>query len=152
MHAAAPEPALPASAPASALLWLLSALLAAPAQASEAPERICEYRTLDVDPQTGDIRFIAPVKTSHEDCSDIGAAMADLDPLWRQKLPPRVRWAQQSDALDFCQSQKTPLGQRMLVLPEQGCVLLQAREACTIVTAQALSHAQLANAVRSCVP
>ena len=152
MHAAAPDFNLPARSRVCALIWLLPCWIAHPVLAAEAQEAICEYRTLEVDAQTGDIRFISPVKTGPEDCSDRGAALADLDPAWRQKLPPRVRWTQQPDALDFCQTAKTPLGQRVQVLPEQGCVFLQTQVACTIVTAQAVSHAQLANAVRGCVP
>lgn len=133
----------------SGLLLCLSALHALGADTSEA---LCEYRSLEVDPQTGDIRFIAPVKSGPEDCSDAGAAQGELDPGWRQKLPPRVRWVQRADALGLCRGRQTVLGQRTLELPDQGCVALQEREACTIVTVQAISHAQLANAVRSCVP
>ena len=150
MRAAASDPHLHRVA--QAVLWLLPMLATAPALANEEQDAICEYRTLEVDPQSGDIHFVAPVKTGPEDCSGSGAALADLDPAWRQKLPPRVRWTQQADALDFCQYAATPLGQRVQVLPAQGCVFLQAQVACTIVTAQAVSHAQLANAVRGCVP
>ena len=150
MRAAASEQNMPRTS-AYALLCLL-VLVAAPVQAQGTPEAICEYRTLEVDAQTGDIRFIAPVRTGPEDCAEMGAALADLDPAWRQKLPPRVRWLQQADALDFCQYGQTPLGRRIQILPEQGCIFLQASVACHIVTAQAVSHAQLANAVRGCVP
>lgn len=150
MRVAVPDPSMHHAA--QALLWLLPVLASAPALANEEPDAICEYRTLEVDAQTGDIHFIVPVKTGPEDCSGTGAALADLDPAWRQKLPPRVRWTQLPDAVNFCQTAQTSLGQRVQVLPEQGCVFLQAQVACTIVTAQAVSHAQLANAVRGCVP
>ncbi len=133
-------------------IFCLQVLATACAWPGEMPEALCEYRTLEVDAQTGDVRFIAPVKTGAEDCSDMGAALADLDPDWRKKLPPRLRWTQQTDALGLCQNTQTALGQRVQILPAQGCVFLQAQVACTIVTAQAVSHAQLANAVRACVP
>lgn len=133
----------------SGLLLCLGAL---PALAADVSEALCEYRSLEVDAQTGDIRFTAPVRSGSEDCSETGAAQGELDPGWRQKLPPRVRWVQRADALGLCESRQTALGQRTLELPDQGCVALQDRVACTIVTVQAISHAQLANAVRSCVP
>ena len=127
-------------------------LTAAAAQTHEVPEAFCEYRTLQVDAQTGDVRFIAPEKIGPQDCSESGAAQAELDPAWRQKLPARVRWRQRPDALGLCQSSHAEFGQPVHALPDQGCVFVQARTACTIVTAQAISHALLANAVRSCVP
>ncbi|PUE07096.1 hypothetical protein B9Z51_14555 [Limnohabitans sp. T6-5] len=152
MRAAAPEASMRAKFNAYVLLWLMPLLTAVPLQAAENPEIICEYRTIEVNAQTGDIRFIAPLKTGPEDCSDRGAALAELDPAWRQKLPPRVRWKQQQDALNTCEQVQTPLGERVQILPDQGCVFLQKSLVCTIVTAQAVSHAQLANAVRGCVP
>lgn len=134
-------------------LWTLMCLMAFFAVPSlHAAEPLCEYRNLEVDAKTGDIRFITPVKTGPEDCTDSSAAQVEIDPSWRQKLPSRVRWMQSADALTLCQTSQTPLGRRMLVLPQQGCVFLQMQQACTIVTTQALSHAQLTNAVRSCVP
>ena len=151
MRVAAPEATMPAKINVFPLLWLLL-LTAASAQATEALEPICEYRTIEVDSHTGDIRFIAPLKTSPEDCSDKGAALAELDPSWRQRLPPRVRWTQQQDALTICQHAQTSMGERVQVLPDQGCIFLQTRVACTILTAQVVSHAQLANAVRGCAP
>ena len=133
--------------------WLWLCLLSPLSVLATAPtESLCEYRNLEVDEQTGDVRFIPPVRTGPEDCSDNGAAQVELDPGWRQKLPGQVRWSQRSDALSLCQIKQSPWGQRMLQLPQQGCVFLQVQQACTIVTTQALSHAQLANAVRSCVP
>lgn len=133
-------------------LFLLPCLSTPPLHADDLPELICENRTLEVDAKTGNIQFIPPTNSGTEDCSKIGAASVDLDPNWRQKLPPQLRWKQQANALSLCHEASTPLGQIVKVLPEQGCVLLQTGKACTIVTAQAISHAQLANAVRSCVP
>ncbi len=101
---------------------------------------------------SGDIRFIAPQKTGPEDCTDTGAAIGELDPGLRRQLPPRVRWRQRADAPNLCQSPRTELGQRTAELAGQGCVFLLPREVCTIVTGQPVSHAQLANAVRHCVP
>ena len=130
------------------LAWMLAAL---PAQADPA-EQICEYRNLEVDAATGDIRFILPHKIGPEDCTDTGAAIGGLAPAWRELLPPRVRWVQRADAQALCQRQQSELGERTGWLAPTGCVFLIAREVCSIVSAQAVSHAQLANAVRHCAP
>ncbi len=130
------------------LAWMLVAL---PAQANPA-EQICEYRSLEVDALTGDIRFIPPQKIGPEDCTDIGGAIVGLSSAWRDLLPPRVRWLQRAQAHLMCQRKQTELGERMAFVAPTGCVFLIAREVCSIVTAEAVSHAQLANAVRHCAP
>lgn len=133
-------------------VWLLVLVLTSlPAQADPA-EQICEYRTLEVDAVSGDIRFISPQKIGPEDCTDTGAAIGGLVPAWRELLPPRVRWLQRADAQSICQRQQSELGERMDMVAPVGCVFLLAREVCSIVTAQVVSHAQLANAVRRCAP
>ena len=72
---------------------------------------------------------------------------------WRRRLPPRVRWEQRADATELCQRPQTELGQRLASqLAPHGCVFLKPQEVCTIVSGAALSHAQLANAVRECAP
>lgn len=132
-------------------LLLTLTLAVRPAQADPA-EQICEYRSLEVDAETGDIRFIPPQKIGPEDCTDTGAAIGGLAPAWRERLPPRVRWLQRADAQALCQGQQSELGERTGWLAPAGCVFLVAREVCSIVNAQAVSHAQLANAVRQCAP
>lgn len=118
----------------------------------ESSRPICEYRLLDIDADSGEIRFVRPQKTDLEDCDDSGAAMADLDPSWRQRLPPKVRWKQLAHAAALCQASSAEWGQRTGVLPGDICVFLLPRDSCTIVTAQAVSQALLANAVRYCAP
>ena len=132
--------------------WGLCTALAASLATARTTDNRSEYQTRHVDPITGDIQFIAPRKIGPEDCSEMGAAVGGMNFEWRQQLPPKVRWRQQSDAPVLCQSLNGAQGQRTGLLPGQGCVFVLARQACTIVTAQALSHAQLAHAVRQCVP
>lgn len=152
MPAAVPEYTMTAARHACLAVLLALGLSGTNTLANEVTEPLCEYRTLVVDPHTGDIHFIAPEKIGSPDCSDTGAAKAELDPAWRDKLPRRVRWQQAREALSLCSSDQTTLGQRTQILPGQGCVFLLTAEACTILSAAAMSHAQLANAVRSCVP
>lgn len=130
----------------------LAAFCLSPGAHADVIEPVCEYRTIEVDGPTGDIRFISPQKTGPEDCTDTGAALGELNPDWRRQLPPRVRWRQRDDATSLCQSMRGDLGERTALVPAQGCVFLLRREVCTIVTAQAVSHAQLSNAIRHCVP
>jgi hypothetical protein len=122
------------------------------AMASEPSEAFCEYRTLELDPHTGEVRLISPTKIESDNCSESGAALFELDPTWRQRLPQRIRWTQVPDALQQCESIPSTWGQRTRVLPHQGCVFVQGRELCTIMTSKAISHAQLAQAVPSCAP
>ena len=138
----------------SALLAMAGLNAVAPlAYAQEEPARpICEYRLLNIDPDSGEITFVRPQKTGLEDCDDSGAAMADLDPSWRQRLPPRVRWKQLAHAATLCQTHSAEWGQRTGLLAGDICVFLQPRDSCTIVTPQAVSQAVLANAVRYCAP
>lgn len=134
-------------------LGLALAFGAAPADADENHEdRLCEYQTIELDPLNGEIRLIPPRNVGPQDCSDTGAAIGELNPAWRRALPPSVRWEQRTDAPAVCLSSTHEMGQRTAHLPGQGCVFLRPRERCSIVTAQAVSHAQLANAVRLCVP
>ena len=133
-------------------LLLAGLLVAVAGHASDLPEPICEYRTLEIDERTGDIRFISPEKIGPEDCTQAGAASIGPAVAWRADLPPRVQWRQHAQAAQLCQSRQSDLGQRVALLETAGCVFLQPRQMCTIVAAQALSHAQLANAVRQCAP
>ena len=154
MHAAASEhhlDNLQRCVPAWVALVIFS-LLTLPAVHAEPMDNICQYQTLEVDPKSGEVHFITPRKAGPEDCSEMGAAVGGMNLEWRQQLPPLVRWQQDSDAMRLCESAHGPLGRRTGLLPGQGCVFLLPQELCTIVTVQALSHAQLANAVRQCVP
>ncbi len=132
--------------------WLAGWLVLATASAGELPEAICQYRTLEIDEHTQEILFVAPEKIGPEDCVEAGAATGGPSQAWREQLPPRVQWRQHAQAAQLCQSRHSELGQRIGLLSPAGCVFLQARQVCTIMAAQALSHAQLANAVRQCVP
>lgn len=111
---------------------------------------LCEYSSYAISPTDGLIAY-QPHKVTATDCLENGAALSDLDPGWRQRLPERVRWLQKDNAVQLCQQALTTLGQRQAVLSDQACVFLQEKE-CTIVSSAALSHGQLANGVRSCVP
>lgn len=134
------------------LAGLLLGLTGAASAQGEPHTPPCEYRLLEIEPDSGDLRFVRPQKIGPQDCLDSGAAMAEIDPGWRQRLPPRVRWKQMPDAATLCQAHSTAWGRRTGQLPGEICVFLLAGQSCTVVTAQAVSQAVLANAVRYCVP
>lgn len=123
-------------------------LLAQPKDSS-----LCEYQTVPlVSPDSGDVR-LSRQKIGEHECDEIGAAVGELSPAWRQRLPMRVRWVQRTDTAELCRQTQSDLGMRIdSELGSQGCVFLRKPEACTIVSTSALSHAQLANAVRDCAP
>ena len=113
----------------------------------------CEYQTLaHIAPDTGEVRMVRQ-RVSEDDCAEMGAAVGEMPQAWRQRLPARVRWTQRSDTSELCRLSHSDLGERIgSDLGNQGCIFLRPSEACTIVSAHALSHAQLANAVRECAP
>lgn len=130
-------------------LLLTFKLCGAQAQTGETP--LCEYQTVpEISDDTGDVRWSRQNISEHE-CDKIEAAVGELAPGWRQRLPQRVRWLQRSDSASLCRLPSTEWGSRQgNQLGPQGCVFVRASESCTIVSASALSHAQLANAVRDC--
>lgn len=142
---------LPCLRQTAVMLLMGLGLLQASAQETTGERLLCEYQTVpSIAADTGDVRLTRQ-RISEQECDEMGAAVGELSPGWRQRLPQRVRWLQRSDSASLCRHQRTEWGQRQdSQLEGQGCVFVQAPEACTIISSLALSHAQLANAVRDC--
>jgi len=101
-----------------------------------------------VDPVICDSR--ASAQTENPDCVEFGAAIGTLGLSWRQQMPDKVRWLMRRDALELCQQNRSEWGDRATALRD-GCVFVSS-QACTIVTARPVAHAELGNAVRECKP
>jgi hypothetical protein len=122
------------------------------AHASDPVTPLCEYRTLDIDERTGAIRLLAPQKTGPEDCNDIGAAIGGFPQRWRDQLPKEVKWQYRADAARMCESAPPGPDRRSWLMELETCVVLQPGQSCTLFSARAVSHAQLAHALRECRP
>ncbi len=78
-----------------------------------------------------------------------GAAIGAIDPLWRQRMPAKVRWITARDALSSCARAEGPYGKMIDRVGDRGCVWLS-EDTCTILTAVYVAHAEIGNALRSC--
>lgn len=85
-----------------------------------------------------------------ENCIDAAApAIGEIDPSWRERMPPKVRWVVNKEALSTCQTPASPYGRLAGPVRDQGCVWLS-EGSCTILTVAYLAHAELAQILRMC--
>lgn len=85
-----------------------------------------------------------------QDCvQGAGAAIGEVDPMWRQRLPPKVRWITSRDAMSRCAGDVGVYGKKVETLGTRGCVWVSS-EACTILTVVHVAHSEIGNALRSC--
>jgi hypothetical protein len=126
----------------SALLWACGVAWAQSAAVDGALERgeelpWCDEATLSKPPL-------------EQDCvQGAGAAIGEIDPSWRQRMPPKVRWITARDAVNRCVGDVSVYGKKVGTLGDRGCVWVS-DEACTILTAVYVAHAEIGNALRHC--
>ena len=87
---------------------------------------------------------------NEQDCvQSSGAAIGEIDPLWRKRMPPKVRWITSKNAVSSCSAAEGPYGKMVTLVGDRGCVWLSV-DTCTILTAVYIAHVEIGNALKSC--
>ena len=85
-----------------------------------------------------------------DNCIDAAApAMGEIDPEWRKRMPPKVRWVVDKDALRICSAGTSNYGRLVGPIRDRGCVWVT-EQTCTILTVAYLAHAEIGQALRTC--